>query len=109
MASGFGLDGGRGRCFHFWQEFNKCYATADLPQQCLDQRDDYFECLHHTKEYARMAHIKAEELKQIQKRRLEQEKAKKEASSAADSNMPKLKLIDQPGAAAAATDAKASA
>lgn len=41
---------GRGRCFHFWQEFNKCYATADAPQQCLDQRDDYLECLHHTKE-----------------------------------------------------------
>ncbi|CEG80751.1 Putative NADH dehydrogenase (Ubiquinone) Fe-S protein 5 [Rhizopus microsporus] len=40
MSSGFGLDGGRGRCFHFWQEFNKCYASADLPQQCLAQRDD---------------------------------------------------------------------
>ncbi|KAI9481376.1 MAG: hypothetical protein EXX96DRAFT_566470 [Benjaminiella poitrasii] len=110
MASGFGLDGGRGRCFHFWQEFNKCYATADLPRQCLDQRDDYLECLHHTKEFARVARIKAEELKQVEKRRIEQEKAKKEASTAADSNMPKLNLIDtkQP-AAAASTDTKAGA
>ncbi|KAI8575409.1 hypothetical protein K450DRAFT_261893 [Umbelopsis ramanniana AG] len=50
MASGFGYNGGRGRCFNFWQEFNKCYAMADAPQDCIAQRDDYLECLHHTKE-----------------------------------------------------------
>ncbi|GAA5810520.1 hypothetical protein MFLAVUS_003943 [Mucor flavus] len=94
MASGFGLDGGRGRCFHFWQEFNKCYASADLPQQCLDQRDDYLECLHHTKEFARITLIKTEELKQAEKRQAEQVKAKKDALTAAKSNMPKLNIID---------------
>lgn len=70
MASGFGINGGnyqhdsnlfwlkhflrvylgRGRCFHFWQEFSKCYASADFPTQCNAERDDYLECLHHTKE-----------------------------------------------------------
>ncbi|KAI8369768.1 hypothetical protein BD560DRAFT_352555 [Blakeslea trispora] len=92
MASGFGLDGGRGRCFHFWQEFNKCYASADLPQQCLDQRDDYLECLHHTKEFARITRIKTEELKQAQKKAAQ---AKQDALTAANSNLPKLNIIDE--------------
>ncbi|KAG0749941.1 hypothetical protein G6F57_000040 [Rhizopus arrhizus] len=91
MASGFGLDGGRGRCFHFWQEFNKCYASADLPQQCLSQRDDYLECLHHTKEFARITRIKTEELKQAEFR----QKQKKDALTAANSNMQKLNIIEE--------------
>src|SRR4051794_19348474 len=41
---------GRSRCFPFWQEFSKCYAMADKPEECVLQRDDYLECLHHTKE-----------------------------------------------------------
>ncbi|KAF7730083.1 hypothetical protein EC973_003029 [Apophysomyces ossiformis] len=90
MASGFGLDGGRGRCFQFWQEFNKCYASADVPQQCLSQRDDYLECLHHTKEFARVTRIKAEELKQAEKRL----QAQKQAVAAAESNLPQLNIID---------------
>ncbi|KAG0171001.1 hypothetical protein DFQ28_001357 [Apophysomyces sp. BC1034] len=90
MASGFGFDGGRGRCFQFWQEFNKCYASADVPQQCLAQRDDYLECLHHTKEFARVTRIKAEELKQADKKL----QAQKIAEAAADSNLPRLNIID---------------
>ncbi|CEP10162.1 hypothetical protein [Parasitella parasitica] len=101
MASGFGLDGGRGRCFHFWQEFNKCYATADLPQQCLDQRDDYLECLHHTKEFARITRIKTEELKQAEKKKHELEKQQKDALAAAKSNLPKLNIIDDKASAKA--------
>ena len=31
-------------------EFAKCYANADKPNDCALQRDDYMECLHHTKE-----------------------------------------------------------
>ncbi|CAO3616751.1 unnamed protein product [Cunninghamella echinulata] len=65
MASGFGFDGGRGRCFQFWQEFNKCYAAANFPRQCISQRDDYLECLHHTKEFARITRIKTEELNKL--------------------------------------------
>ncbi|CEG63117.1 hypothetical protein G6F70_003115 [Rhizopus microsporus] len=95
MSSGFGLDGGRGRCFHFWQEFNKCYASADLPQQCLAQRDDYLECLHHTKEFARITRIKAEELKQAQLR----QKQKKDAVNAANSNVQKLNIIEEKASA----------
>ncbi|KAI7886130.1 hypothetical protein K492DRAFT_140845 [Lichtheimia hyalospora FSU 10163] len=90
MSSGFGLDGGRGRCFHFWQEFNKCYASADFPQQCLAQRDDYLECLHHTKEFARVTRIKAEELKQAEKKL----KLKEAANAAANSNMARLNIVD---------------
>lgn len=53
---------GRTRCFAFWQEFSKvieiglteadyqCYAGADSPKDCLNQKEDYLECLHHTKE-----------------------------------------------------------
>ncbi|KAI9312293.1 hypothetical protein BX666DRAFT_1990506 [Dichotomocladium elegans] len=91
MSSGFGLDGGRGRCFHFWQEFNKCYASADFPQQCLAQRDDYLECLHHTKEFARVTRIKAEELKQAD----EKKKLKEAANNAATSNLPRLNIVDE--------------
>lgn len=50
MSSGFGLKGGRGRCFPFWQEFAKCYASADHPEDCRLQYDDYQECLFHRKE-----------------------------------------------------------
>lgn len=31
-------------------DFQKCYAGADLPNECSLQKDDYLECLHHTKE-----------------------------------------------------------
>ncbi|CDS14233.1 hypothetical protein LRAMOSA06403 [Lichtheimia ramosa] len=88
MSSGFGLDGGRGRCFHFWQEFNKCYATADFPKQCVAQRDDYMECLHHTKEFARVTRIKAEELKEAEKKRL-----KEGANASATSKIHHLNII----------------
>lgn len=48
--SGFGVRGGTSRCFSFWQEFRKCYVTSESPSDCSLQRDDYLECLHHTKE-----------------------------------------------------------
>lgn len=50
MASGYGYNGGIGRCFNFWQEFRKCYAMANRPEDCIMEKEDYFECLHHTKE-----------------------------------------------------------
>lgn len=34
----------------FRADFQKCYAGADSPQQCVLQKEDYLECLHHTKE-----------------------------------------------------------
>ncbi|GAA5885472.1 hypothetical protein JCM16303_005216 [Sporobolomyces ruberrimus] len=62
MASGFGYTGGRSRCFPFWQDFQKCYAGADSPQECVLQKEDYLECLHHTKEVSRALKIKTEYL-----------------------------------------------
>ncbi|CAD6575744.1 MAG: hypothetical protein TREMPRED_001485 [Tremellales sp. Tagirdzhanova-0007] len=59
MASGFGLNGGRSRCFEFFQEFQKCHSVADDPKQCSTQVEDYLECLHKTKEIARAKEIKA--------------------------------------------------
>ncbi|KAI9015055.1 hypothetical protein BC832DRAFT_526683, partial [Gaertneriomyces semiglobifer] len=51
MSSGFGTNGGRGRCFPFWQEFAACFVQTDEPRkQCKNQFEDYQECLHHRKE-----------------------------------------------------------
>lgn len=43
-------DTGPSRCFTFWQDFRKCYVTAESAGDCMPQKDDYLECLHHTKE-----------------------------------------------------------
>ncbi|RUS19400.1 hypothetical protein BC937DRAFT_87553 [Endogone sp. FLAS-F59071] len=106
MASGYGYHGGaqpsRSRCHNFWQEFNKCYAMADSPQECLQQRDDYLECLHHTKEIARVSRIKAEELKQTEQRKREEAAAKKAADSAAKSNVARLGIVAEDKEAATA-------
>ncbi|KAJ1021480.1 hypothetical protein NDA13_005520 [Ustilago tritici] len=58
MASGFSFKGGRPRCFAFWQEFQKCYVQAETPSDCIVAKEDYLECLHHTKEIARAKEIK---------------------------------------------------
>ncbi|KAI8908037.1 hypothetical protein EDD86DRAFT_173996, partial [Gorgonomyces haynaldii] len=50
MSSGFGLNGGRGRCFPFWQEFAKCYVESEEPKLCAAFKEDYMECLFHKKE-----------------------------------------------------------
>jgi hypothetical protein len=41
---------GRSRCFTLWQEFRKCYAQAECPEDCEPQLEDYNECLTHKKE-----------------------------------------------------------
>ena len=50
MSSGFGINGGRGRCFSFWQEFAKCQLQAETVEECSFQFEDYQECLFHKKE-----------------------------------------------------------
>ncbi|RPA87103.1 NADH-ubiquinone oxidoreductase [Ascobolus immersus RN42] len=56
MASGFGINGGVGRCFPFWQDLLSCYVVNTNPQnddgkwKCVPQMEDYYECLHHRKE-----------------------------------------------------------
>jgi len=76
MSSGFGIKGGLGRCYPFFAEFKECLVsfgiiwngalqyetlnsingsqkteTSRTGKNCLGQRDDYFECLHHKKEH----------------------------------------------------------
>ncbi|KAK3325580.1 hypothetical protein B0H66DRAFT_599731 [Apodospora peruviana] len=65
MASGYGLHGGPGRCFPFWQELLACYvvnSNADDDsgkQKCGLALEDYYECLHHKKEAARVKALQA--------------------------------------------------
>ncbi|WVQ85179.1 hypothetical protein IAT38_007344 [Cryptococcus sp. DSM 104549] len=92
MASGFGYTGGRTRCFPFWQEFSKCYANAETPQDCVTQREDYLECLHHTKEIARAKEIKAHFVeKEIQ----ENKDHRKAAERAANGVIVSLGLVKE--------------
>lgn len=62
MASGFGTRGGPGRCHSFWVDFSQCMSHADDPTLCRLKRDDYFECLHHKKEFERRNRITKERL-----------------------------------------------
>ncbi|KAK2067899.1 hypothetical protein P8C59_001600 [Phyllachora maydis] len=61
MASGYGLNGGPGRCFPFWQELLACYVVNTSNEddsgklKCVPALEDYYECLHHKKEHARVA------------------------------------------------------
>ncbi|OAP59183.1 hypothetical protein AYL99_06481 [Fonsecaea erecta] len=63
MASGYGLTGGVSRCFPFWQEYMSCYVinqhdpAARAKGVCAPRLEDYYECLHHKKEYARTVAI----------------------------------------------------
>ncbi|THG99465.1 hypothetical protein EW026_g2896 [Hermanssonia centrifuga] len=75
MASGFGYQGGSSRCFPFWQEFSKCYASTDNPGLCRAQADDYLECLHRGQEVARAKAVKAEFVKKAEHQAHEGRKA----------------------------------
>ncbi|KAG0228577.1 hypothetical protein B0O80DRAFT_440745 [Mortierella sp. GBAus27b] len=95
MASGYGYGGGRSRCYPFWQEFHKCYALADKPEECVLQRDDYLECLHHSKEAIRTKTIQDEQWKQKEKRAKEAAESKKKADSTSASNVPRLNVVEE--------------
>ncbi|KXN68372.1 hypothetical protein CONCODRAFT_19024 [Conidiobolus coronatus NRRL 28638] len=105
MASGFGLNGGRNRCFPFWQEVQKCYITSDKSVECKPFLDDYLECLHHTKEISRAKAIKAEENRQLSHRKkLEADAAKRGEKVPTEVLQPNL--IDKANQPGAATEAK---
>ncbi|KAK8199304.1 hypothetical protein HDK77DRAFT_503764 [Phyllosticta capitalensis] len=65
MASGYGLNGGPSRCFPFWQEVLACYVLSASPEnpegkaKCQLPLEDYYECLHHKKEYIAKAKLQA--------------------------------------------------
>jgi len=55
MASGFGANGGPGRCFSPFQNFQSCVSGLhkkgeQLPKECSAFMEDYIECLHFTKQ-----------------------------------------------------------
>ncbi|KAK0728164.1 hypothetical protein B0T26DRAFT_697046 [Lasiosphaeria miniovina] len=63
MSSGYGLNGGPSRCFPFWQEMLACYVVNSSSEdtagrkKCAPALEDYYECLHHKKEAARVAAV----------------------------------------------------
>ncbi|KAJ5487766.1 hypothetical protein N7530_002066 [Penicillium desertorum] len=64
MASGYGNNGGPGRCYPFWQEVLGCYVVnsgdgASGKKKCVPALDDYYECLHHRKEALRTMKMQA--------------------------------------------------
>uniref|UniRef100_A0A2N9J2T8 NADH dehydrogenase [ubiquinone] iron-sulfur protein 5 n=1 Tax=Fagus sylvatica TaxID=28930 RepID=A0A2N9J2T8_FAGSY len=50
MASGWGITGNKGRCYDFWIDFSECMSRCREPKDCTLLREDYLECLHHSKE-----------------------------------------------------------
>ncbi|XP_073100252.1 NADH dehydrogenase [ubiquinone] iron-sulfur protein 5-B isoform X2 [Elaeis guineensis] len=50
MASGWGITGNKGRCYDFWMDFSECMSHCREPKDCALLREDYLECLHHSKE-----------------------------------------------------------
>jgi len=66
MASGYGLNGGPSRCFPFWQEVLACYVVNTNAEddsgkkKCLPVLEDYYECLHHKKEAAKILTLQNE-------------------------------------------------
>ncbi|KAM0925217.1 hypothetical protein ACQ4PT_004328 [Festuca glaucescens] len=50
MASGWGINGNKGRCYDFWLDFSSCMSRCRQPSDCVLLREDYLECLHHSKE-----------------------------------------------------------
>ncbi|QUC19487.1 uncharacterized protein UV8b_03728 [Ustilaginoidea virens] len=65
MASGYGMHGGVGRCFPFWQDVMACYVVNTTAEddsgkkKCSPALEDYYECLHHKREHARAIAMKA--------------------------------------------------
>jgi NADH dehydrogenase (ubiquinone) Fe-S protein 5 len=54
-----------GRCHPYWEEVVKCYDSSIFPSRdCLQQLEDYQECLHRKKELQRKRRIALEAKKQ---------------------------------------------
>ena len=48
----YGVDGNRSRCSAFWDDLMSCVEQVgrnDQWKKCQNEREDYFECLHHKK------------------------------------------------------------
>ncbi|CAA0819971.1 NADH dehydrogenase [Striga hermonthica] len=62
MASGWGITGNKGRCYDFWMDFSDCMSRCREPKDCTLLREDYFECLHHSKETSVTALVISDDL-----------------------------------------------
>mmetsp|Transcript_30999 Transcript_30999/g.52386 ORF Transcript_30999/g.52386 Transcript_30999/m.52386 type:complete len:86 (+) Transcript_30999:79-336(+) len=63
MASGMGLKGNTGRCFHYFEDFAVCMKGSDAPlANCGGLRDDYLECLHDQKKSVRKQQIREQKI-----------------------------------------------
>ncbi|THU56975.1 hypothetical protein C4D60_Mb11t22870 [Musa balbisiana] len=82
MASGWGITGNKGRCYDFWIDFSECMSRCREPKDCALLREDYFECLHHAKEFRRRNRVYKEEQRQIRAaaRKAEEAEGGKESS-----------------------------
>lgn len=51
MVTGYGVKGGRGRCYTLWADYMACLASHDSNslKVCTNEREDYMECIHHVK------------------------------------------------------------
>ncbi|KAJ3669281.1 hypothetical protein LUZ60_011231 [Juncus effusus] len=65
MASGWGINGNKGRCYDFWVDFSECMSRCRQPTDCHLLREDYLECLHHSKEFQRRNRVYKEEQRQL--------------------------------------------
>eukprot|EP00545_Synedropsis_sp_CCMP1620_P006601 CAMPEP_0119003236 /NCGR_PEP_ID=MMETSP1176-20130426/443_1 /TAXON_ID=265551 /ORGANISM="Synedropsis recta cf, Strain CCMP1620" /LENGTH=78 /DNA_ID=CAMNT_0006954815 /DNA_START=64 /DNA_END=300 /DNA_ORIENTATION=+ len=65
MSSGFGLKGNLGRCYPFFADYKDCLQNRenDTVSVCLYEKEDYFECLHHKKEFSRVKQINEQDVK----------------------------------------------
>jgi len=45
------------RCYPIYLDFAVCMRESKSPMPCADFHHDYFECLHHTEEIARIRQI----------------------------------------------------
>eukprot|EP00118_Oscarella_pearsei_P002872 m.12001 g.12001 ORF g.12001 m.12001 type:complete len:109 (+) comp23759_c0_seq1:564-890(+) len=70
MVAGYGVNGGRGRCFPFWQDMLSCLHNrggAEGRTICQLEREDYLECLHHKKLSQRIIAIQKEKERVMKK------------------------------------------
>ncbi|TDL22699.1 hypothetical protein BD410DRAFT_828143 [Rickenella mellea] len=107
MASGYGYTGGPSRCFAFWQEYAKCYASADSPQQCRAQSEDYIECLHHKQEIARARAVKAQFVKRAEHEAKEGRKAGDIIADGAIASVGLIKKATEGGGEGGSSEGKA--
>lgn len=60
MSSGFGAFGGTGRCYPIWRDLVHCVKAHAVVAECIEFRDDYLECLHHSKEVRTFPNFRSE-------------------------------------------------